>query len=163
MKKYLPKIIVYLLVALAVGFWIASFVFKINAPKSKAAGETIDLSFSPVSVSNVAVGQDFTVKMLIKPSQDAFVRGYQVKINFDKTQLAFKSIQYLLGNVSSGLGDTTNQAATINSLGQIKVIGESQLAEGALLVSASKSDFVSLPFTVLNNSETNITVGDTTL
>ena len=156
MKINLVKIITISLVIIGVIFWGLNYLSE-NGRKSKATGETINLTFNPTSVSNAAVNQDFTVKIVAKPSINALLRGYETKVNFDKTKLAFKSIEYLVGSVSSGLGNINSDATAINSVGQIKVIGESQSATGYSLTLATGADLVSLTFTVLNNSPTSVT------
>jgi len=160
MKTELIKIIAIFLVVTGVVFWGLSYVFFGNGRNSKAAGETIALSFNPASVPTVATNSDLTVKIAAKPSINALIRGYGMKINFDKTKLAFKSMQYLVGSVSSGLGNTDTDLAAINSAGFIKVVGEAQSATGYSLTSTTGADMISLTFTALSNSPTSITIGD---
>lgn len=160
MKKNLIKIVTLSLVTVGVIFWGVNYIFFSNRPKSKAAGETINLTFNPASVSNVAVNQDFTVKIVAKPSINALLRGYETRVNFDKSKIVFKSIQYLAGSVSNGIGDTDNNIASINNAGQIKIVGESQASTGYSLTSATGSDLVNLTFTALSDSPTTVTIGN---
>ena len=165
MKKDLIKIITIFLIVVGIVFWGLNYIFlNQNGPKSKAAGETINLSFNPGTVSTTATNPDFTVNVVAKPSKDAYFRGYETRVNFDKTKLALKSISYKLGAVSSGLGDTNNNLTAINSTGVIKIIGESQSDTGSLLTSANannEDDLLVLIFTVLDNSgPTSVTIGD---
>ena len=161
MKHNIVKIVIFALIISGLIYSGLNYIFlNQKGPKSKAAGETINLTFSPTSFSGIAVNQDIIVNVMAKPSLDTLLRGYKTKINFDKTKLAFKSISYLVGLVSNGLGDTTSQAVTINSLGLIKVIGELQSDTGYLLPLASSSAMVNLTFTVLSTSPTSISYSD---
>jgi len=63
MKKELPKIITIFLVTVGIVLWGLNFIFFGPAPKSKAAGETMNLSFDP-STKTVAVNVDFTLSIL---------------------------------------------------------------------------------------------------
>ena len=166
MKKDLIKIIAVFFIVVGIVFWGLNYIFlNQNGPKSRAAGETINLSFSPGTVSTTATNPDFTIKIVATPSKDAYIRGYETRINFNNNLLNLKSITYKLGSVSSGLGDTDNNLTAINGTGVIKVIGESQSPTGSLLTSAAnannENDLLILTFTVLDNSvPTSVTIGD---
>lgn len=163
MKNELIKIITIFLIVGGVVFWGLNYIyFSNNGPKSKAAGETINLSFIDSTVTTSASSPDFTVKLNAKPSQNAYFRGYDTKINFDKTKLVFKSIDYNFGAASNGLGDTTNNLTAINAAGVIHVVGESQVAAGSLLTLATGGDLVTVTFTALDHTTpVSVTIGDT--
>ena len=115
--------------------WRGSLGIKLyffGAPKSKATGETINLSFTPATAT-VAANADFTVTILAKPSLNTVLRGYKTKVSFDKAKLNFKSIRYKVGVVSAGLGNTTAEAATVNTNGFIDIVGEDATATGYTL------------------------------
>jgi len=155
MKKELPKIITIFLVTVGIVLWGLNFIFFGPAPKSKAAGETMNLSFDP-STKTVAVNVDFTFSVIAKPSINTVLRGYKTKINFDKAKLAFKSIQYKVGVVSAGLGNTTTDGTTVNSNGFVDIVGEDTTATGYVSTAANGAELVSLTFTALSTTGTSV-------
>lgn len=160
MKKEVLKIGVIFAVTVGVVLWGLNFIFfNQNAPKSKATGETMNLSFSP-STQTATANQDFTVSVLAKPSINTVLRGYKTKVNFDKTKLAFKSIQYKVGVVSAGLGNTTGDVATVNSNGFVDVIGEDTTASGYVSTAVNGAELVSLTFTALSTTGASVTMSD---
>jgi len=156
------KFIRTLLLALIVGvfvIWGTSYIFlSTMGPKTKAAGDTIALSFLPTSFVNIASNYEINVRILATPSKDASFRGYGMNLNFDKTKLSFKSITYLVGSVSNGLGNTTNDVTAINSAGVVKVVGESQSSTGTLVTSSLGAEMITVTFKILNTSQNNITI-----
>ncbi len=160
MKKEILKIGVIFAVTVGVVWWGLNFIFfNQNAPRSKAAGETMSLSFNPPT-QTVAANADFTVSLLAKPSLNTILRGYKTKVSFDKTKLSFKSIQYKVGVVSAGLGNTTTDVATVNSNGFVDVIGEDTTAAGYVSTAANGAELVSLTFTVLSTTGATVTTSD---
>ncbi|MEK7597324.1 MAG: dockerin type I domain-containing protein [Patescibacteria group bacterium] len=160
MKKELLKIATIFLITIGVVLWGLNFIFfKGNAPKSKAAGETMNLSFTPATAT-VAANADFTVTILAKPSINTVLRGYKTKVNFDKAILKLKSIQYKIGVVSAGLGNTTADVTAVNGNGFVDVIGEDTTATGYTLGAANGAEIVSLTFTALAATGTTVTMTD---
>ena len=159
MKKEIPKIAVIFLITVGIVVWALNFIFLGQAPKSKATGETMSLSFNP-STQTVAANADFTVSILAKPSLNTILRGYKTKVNFDKSKLSFKSIQYKVGVVSAGLGNTTADVTAVNGNGFVDVIGEDTTATGYVSTAANGAELVSLTFTALSTSGTTVTTSD---
>lgn len=160
MKKEILKIGVIFAVTVGVVLWGLNFIFfKGNAPKSKASGETMNLSFTPATAT-VAANADFTVNILAKPSINTVLRGYKTKVNFDKAILKLKSIQYKVGVVSAGLGNTTADVTAVNGNGFVDVIGEDTTATGYTLGTANGAELVSLTFTALVATATTVTMTD---
>src|SRR3990167_9865668 len=98
MKNEFLKIGIIFFVTVAVVLWALNFIFfKGNAPRSKATGKTMTLTFDPPTVSTAAVGptQLVTVTLKIKPSvNNVVLRGYSLNFPFDKSKLDIKSIDY---------------------------------------------------------------------
>lgn len=162
MKKEFLKIGIIFFVTIAVVLWGLNFIFfNGNAPKSKATGETMNLTFDPAT-KTVAVNEDFTVSILVKPSINTVIRGYTTKVNFDKTKLKFKSIEYKLGVVSAGIGDTDASASAnaVNRNGIINITGEDQTPTGYTLTSANGAELVSITFTALSADPTVATISN---
>jgi hypothetical protein len=165
MKKEFLKIGIIFFVTIAVVLWGLNFIFfNGNAPKSKATGETMTLSFDPTTVNTAAMGptQLVSVTLRIKPTGTAIVRlrGYSLNIPFDKNKLDIHSIEYKIGSVSNGLGDTTANIAAINQSGVIRLVGEVGTATGATIPVANPTDLVTIKFVVPNNNATAITIED---
>ncbi|MEK7496765.1 MAG: hypothetical protein AAB657_02565, partial [Patescibacteria group bacterium] len=158
MKKEIVKIAVTFLIIVGVVVWGLNYIF-FGAPKSKATGETINLSFTPATAT-VAANADFTVTILAKPSLNTVLRGYKTKVSFDKAKLNFKSIRYKVGVVSAGLGNTTAEAATVNTNGFIDIVGEDATATGYTLGTANGAELASLIFTALSTTGTTVTMTD---
>lgn len=158
MKKEIPKIATIFLITVGVVVWGLNYIFLGQAPKSKAAGETVTLSFSPSSAT--ASSGDFSTTIKAKPSVDILVRGYEFKVHFDNTKVQVKTISYKLGSVSSGIGDKEN-LTTVNANGYINVVGESQESVGAALSSTGETDVLTIIFTSNSASTSNITVEKT--
>ena len=155
MKKEVLKIATIFLITVGVVLWGLNYIFFGPAPKSKAAGETITFSFNPAT-KTVAVNTDFTVSLMAKPSINTVLRGYVVKVGFDKTKVKFKSIVYKLGVVSAGLGNTDAQAVAINGNGVIEIIGESTTAIGSAVTAVNGAEIASLTFTALSTAGSSI-------
>jgi hypothetical protein len=154
MKKEFLKIGIIFFVTIAVVLWGLNFIFlNKNAPKSKATGETMNLNFDPAT-KTVAANEDFVVSILVKPSINTVIRGYKTRVNFDKAVLKFKSIQYKLGVVSDGLGDTDAKADAINTAGSIFIVGEDQTSTGYTLTAANGAELVTLTFTAISANPT---------
>lgn len=162
MKKEFLKIGIIFFVTIAVVLWGLNFIFfNGNAPKSKATGETMNLTFDPTT-KTVAANGDFVVSILVKPSINTIIRGYKTRVNFDKAKLKFKSIQYKLGAVSGGIGSTNASASAnvVNANGIIDVIGEDQTSTGYTLTSANGAELVSITFTALSADPTVVTISN---
>jgi len=158
MKKEVLKIATIFLITIGVVVWGLNYIF-FGAPKSKATGETMNLSFTPATAT-VAANADFTVNILAKPSINTVLRGYTTHVNFDKTKLAFKSIQYKVGVVSADLGNTTAHVASVNAQGFITITGEDTTATGYTLGAANGAEIVSITFTALAATATTVTFSD---
>lgn len=156
MKKEILKIATIFLITVGVVVWGLNYIFFGQAPKSKATGETMNLSFTPATAT-VAANTDFTVNILAKPSINTVLRGYKVNVNFDKTKLAFKSIQYKVGVVSTDLGNTTAHIASVNSSGIVYIVGEDTTATGYTLGAANGAEITSITFTTLAATATTVT------
>lgn len=154
------KLFVGSLIVILVGLWFINYLFfNKEAPKrSKATGAaTVGLSFSPSSATG-AVNQDFTTTLKVHPTLDMYIRGYEFRIDFDKTKVTVKDIQYKLGAVSAGLGNDNSSLTTVNSQSFIKVQGEAQSATGTLLQSSNPTDVVAVTFTSQSASPYNVTI-----
>lgn len=160
MKKELLKIgMIFMVIVVAVFFGLNYIFFSQNAPKSKATGETMNLSFNPASSAPIA-NADFTVSVLAKPSINTVLRGYKTKINFDKAILKIKSIQYKTGVVSADLGNTDADIATINNNGYFNLVAEDTSTTGMTLTSANGVELATLTFTAITNAPTGVTFTD---
>lgn len=157
MRKEIPKIAAIFLITVGLVFWGLNFIFFGQAPKSKATGETISFIFDPASVSQAS--GDFTTSVKIKPSVDMTIRGYQFEINFDKTKIQFKNIQYKTGAVSAGVGDDDSKTSVINQNGKIKVVGEIQSATGQVISASQNTEVVTIAFTSNSSQSSSITTG----
>lgn len=159
MKKEVLKIATIFLITIGVVLWGLNYIFFGPAPKSKAAGETMNLSFTPATTT-VAANADFTVSVLIKSSANTVLRGGKIKVNFDKTMLSFKSIEYKAGAVSAGLGNTTADAAAINANGFVDIVAENTTSTGGVLPAAYGVELASLTFTALSTTASTVTMTD---
>lgn len=157
-KKEYFKIVIIFFIVVNVVYWMLNFVFfQGKAPSSKAGGETIDLTYDPTSINSQA-NTDFTVTLKIKPSADITLRGYRVRLIFDKTKLNAKKIEYKLGTVSNNLGDTDNTLTTVNQIGILSIIGEDQTATGKILIAGSTTELVKLTFNNLTSTGTSFKI-----
>ncbi|MFA6532421.1 MAG: dockerin type I domain-containing protein [Patescibacteria group bacterium] len=151
MKKEFLKIGIIFFVTIAIVLWGLNFIFlNKNAPKSKAAGDTMNLSFDPAT-QTTTTATDFTVSIYAKPSVTTVIRGYKTRVTFDKTKLQFKSIVYKLGVVSAGIGNTDATKDDINARGSIFIVGEDQTNVGKTLTAPNGEELVTLTFTPVTN------------
>lgn len=157
MKNNILKFGIIFFVIIGVIAWALNALLFNSSQKSKASGETMAITFNPTTVTTTA-GQDFTVSLRIKPSVAAQLRGYKIRLNFDKNTLKFKAIDYKIGVVSSGIGNVTADAATVNSaaFGQVNVTGEVPTAIGYNLDSANSTEAATLTFTSTTTDATSI-------
>lgn len=158
MKKEYFKILTIFVIIVGVVYWTLNFIFfQGKAASSKAGGETINLIYDPTSV-NPQANTDFTVTLKVKPSVDITLRGYRVRLIFDKTKLNIKKIEYKLGVVSNDLGDTDNTLTTVNQSGILYLIGEDQTVTGKVLTAGSNTELVKLTFHNLTSTGTSFEI-----
>lgn len=158
MKKEYFKILTIFVIIIGFVYWTLNFIFfQGKAPSSKAGGETIDLIYDPTSV-NPQANTDFTVTLKVKPSVDITLRGYRVRLIFDKTKLNVKKIEYKLGVVSNDLGDTDNTLTTVNQSGILYLIGEDQTVTGKVVTAGSNTELVKLTFHNLTSTGTSFEI-----
>jgi len=153
MKKETLRIIVIFLITIGAVYWALNFVFfnKLG-PRSKAGGETVDVIYDPASSAPTA-NADFNVSLRIKPSVDVTLRGYYIKIPFNKTHLKVKNIEYKVGVASADLSNTNSDLTTINQNGVLELYGEIQNNIGQIVsVSATGTDLVNLTFSALSTT-----------
>jgi len=156
MKKELLKISIIFFVTVFAVVWALNYIYFGQAPRSKAAGETVSLSFSPPTVSGTT-GLTTTIKAL--PSAAITLRGYKFKVNFDKSKVQITNIDYKIGTVSLGLGDSNSTLSSVNTKGVIAVQGEIYGVGQPL--TTSLTDVVIITFTSTTASSTaTITEGN---
>ena len=158
MKKELIRSLIIFIVVVSLVVYGLNFIFNNkNGPSSRAAGETMSLAFNPGLVTPT-LNQDFTVSLVVKPSISTVLRGYRLRVNFDKTKLKFKSLTYKLGVVSAGLGNTVADLTAINTKGYINLVGEDQSQTGVAITAASGAEIASLTFTALKTDPAALSV-----
>ncbi len=157
MKKDIFKIAIIFLVTVVAVFWALNYLFLTGktAQKSKAGGETIEVSYDPSPVT-AAAGQDFTVFVRMKPSLDVSLRGYSLRLKFDKTVLQAKYVDYKIGVYSTDLGDSSGTLAQVNQTGVINLQGEIQNSSPLITSSSSTIDLVRLVFTAVSATGTTV-------
>lgn len=159
MKKGLViKALIVLLIAAVAIFWSIDYLFLSGrtAQKSKAAGESIDIVYDPAD-SDAAAGSDATVMVKIKPEMNLSLRGYTLRLKFNKDILKAKYIDYKVGVPSPEFGDTSGTLASINENGVIDIQGEVQNATGLVINANSTVDLVRLVFTATTAAGTTVT------
>jgi hypothetical protein len=161
MKKNLFKIATIFLITVGVVYFALNFIFfNQNGPSSKAGGETMELTYDPTSVAP-AINTDFTVTLKIKPSVDISLRGYKIRLIFDKTKLNVKKIEYKIGEVSNDLGDTDNTLNNVNQTGVLSIIGEIPTTTGHVLIAGAPTELVKLTFKALTSTGTSFSINNT--
>jgi hypothetical protein len=158
-KNYLRFLFIFFIFVLA-GILLVRYLLYQTQKKSKASGESVTASFSPATFTFTA-NQDLSTMIKIQPSVDMSIRGYYITVNFDKTKLQLKNIDYKLGTISQGLGDDNSKLSSINQSGVVKIVGEIQAATGYVLSSAQQTDVVSLTFNSISDGNTSITIDET--
>ncbi len=135
-------------VTITASLLMIAYVYE-QGVKSKAAGETVTLSFNPATVS-AAQGADFTTT--IKADSTAMmIRGFNFKVAFNKSEVQVKTITYENPwSVSQGLGDDNLTLDTVNANGVIKIQGESHDAAGGPV--SSGTSIVTITFTSNSSS-----------
>lgn len=152
------KITVVFLITVGVVFWVLNYLFLSpnTARKSKASADVVDISYDNASPS-VSKGSDLTTFVRIKPSSDISLRGYTLRLKFDKSILQVKYIDYKLGVPSTDFADTSGTLSTINQTGVINLQGEIQNSSPLIISSASTTDLVRLVFTAISATGTTVT------
>lgn len=144
-KHYKPLILSGVLLV-AILFSI-SYFFQQTGLKSKASGEVVKLTFEPNTLNSASAGAHAPISTLMaSPSVSMSIRGYNMNYTFDKSKVTVSSIVYKLGNASAGLGDTNETLKTVNSTGIIKIVGESQDANGIVMQANTKVPVVEITF-----------------
>lgn len=145
MKDHLFRLILIFLVIAGTTYAIFQYVFfkPSTQRNTKAAGETVTLSFTPAS-ANLAVDAEETTTIKVKPSVDLIIRGYVLNVTFDKSKVEIKDISYKLGAVIPDLGQDNNDLTTINNAGVIRIRGQIDTADGKTLTSSTAEDVVTI-------------------
>lgn len=161
MKNNWAKLLVVFIVTVGAVFWALNYLFLSGktAPKSKASGETIEISYDPVAPT-VAANQDVTVMIKMKPSANIALRGYTLKLKFDNNIINAKYIDYKLGVPSPEFGDTSGTLASVNEKGTINIQGEIQNATGLVINGGSTIDLVRLVLTAKSATGHSIDVSN---
>lgn len=160
MKNFVLRIILVFAVVVGVTFLMLNYIFfNQNAPKSKATGETMTLSFNPATATLGTDGQEATTIVKVKPSVVMVARGYYFKVTFDKAKVQIKDITYKLGVVSAGLGQTNADLAKINTDGFIVIQGEDNTVAGVTFANTTSFiDVVSIKFSRRVAGGNNLTI-----
>lgn len=141
-KDLIVKMVILFFVTVGAVFWGLNFFFK-NGQRSKASGETIAYSFL---MSRATAAQEYHALVKAKSSATIMARGYSFTTKFDKSKLELKKIEYKLGSVSQGLGQTDSDLTGINSQGEVKLVGEINAALGSPMAAGTDVDLVDLTF-----------------
>jgi len=155
MRKDFLRIAAIFIITVVVVYWFLSSVFLKSGPRSRATGETVEITYDPSSVSQAA-NTDFTVSVKIKPSVDIALRGYQLKLGFDKSKLTAKKIEYKLGVASGDLGDSDASLGAVNQNGVVNLVGEINSATSTVVSALSASELAKLTFTIAAATGTTI-------
>ncbi len=157
MKKDWARLFVVFLITVGAVFWALNYLFLSGktAPKSRASGETIEVSYDPAAPT-VASGADVTVMVRMKPSANISLRGYTLKFKFDKNILQAKYIDYKLGVPSPDFADTSGTLTKVNESGTINIQGEIQNATGLVMNGNAAVDLVRLVLTAKSATGTNL-------
>ena len=141
-------------------FLLSYLYMSTQGPNTRAGGgETVTLSFDPAT-ANASANTDFTTTIKATPSSTMNIVGYLIKVGFDNTKVKVKNIQYKLGVVSAGLGDTTDTdaaTAAINANQVAHIQGEIQAAAGQVLP-VSATDVATITFTSVSGDASAISV-----
>lgn len=89
--------------------------------RSRAAGESVRMSFSPSTIQTTS-NQDFVEVIKASPSINMSTRGYVFKVTFDPAKVHVKNIEYKLGFVAPVLGDNNETLETVNANGVVRVV-----------------------------------------
>lgn len=163
MKKDYLKILVVFVITIGVVFLGLNYLFysKNSGPKSKAATSLFTVGYDTAAPSP-AQNTDFNETISVKPSADVSMRGYSMRLNFDKTKLQLKSISYLLGVVSPDFGNTNSNLATINQNGSTYLQGEIENSNPFIISNGTSVNLVTLTFTYTGTTGTTIVDGGNT-
>lgn len=160
-NKYLKFFLVAVIVLFSIVFGLYWLYGGKASPKSKAAGETMTLTFDPAAVDTTTDNQEFTVTLKVKPSVDVVLRGYRLNFPFDKTKLTLKTIDYKVGVPVPELADTTATIDQVNQKGKVDILGQIEAVTGTSLAAANQTDLVTLKFaSPTSTSATTISIED---
>lgn len=157
MKKNIIKVIIIFFAVLIASYLGMKYIFLTgNAPRSKAADESIVSLVVDPSFINIEANKDFTLTFKVKAnSGNAFIRGYDQNVIFDKDKLQLKKIEYKLGQPSVDLADTDSDLSKINTSGNTFLVGEILTSTGQL-IDTNGVEFLKLTFNNTQNTGTTI-------
>lgn len=141
-KDLIVRIIIIFLVTVGAVFWGLTFILN-NGIKSRATGETMTYSFL---MFRATADQEYHALIEVKPSLTIMTRGYSFVTAFDKDKLELKKIEYKLGSVSQGLGQTDANLAAINNQGKVELVGEIVASAGSPMTADTNVGLVDLTF-----------------
>ncbi len=110
----------------------------------KTGSDEAAVSFSPSTVSSLNTPMTTTVK--IKPSTLTKIVGYHFVVTFDPQKVRVTDIQYLLGNMSIGLGDDSSRLDEVNRTGILNIQAELYEPEGQTITSKNPLEVASITF-----------------
>lgn len=136
-KKLQPHVakIILLIILIIIG-WILVY--------PKIGGEKAAVSFSPTTVSSPNTPVTTTLK--IKPSTLSKIVGYHFVVTFDPQKVRVTDIQYLLGNMSIGLGDDSLRLDEVNRTGILNIQAELYEPEGQAITAKNPVNIASITF-----------------
>jgi len=157
MKNHIAKLILIFVVTVGAVIFGLNYLFMGSSPKSRAADETkIGLSFDPGS-SAVTAGQSYAPSIKIKSNltTDVILRGYDMKVTFDRSKLQLTKIEYKVGQPVADLGHTDENLGAINQSGVLRLAGEVTTSTGRSIPVAG-IEMAKLTFTVTQATGTTI-------
>jgi len=161
MKNFIFRIVLIFTAVVGVTFLMFNYLFYNSSTSrgSRATGETMTLSFNPATANLTTDGQEVTTTIKVKSSVVMVTRGYYFKVNFDKTKVQIKDLNYKLGTVSAGLGQTNTDLTKINTDGFIIIQGEDKTVAGAAFANTTSFiDVVSIKFARKASGGNNLTI-----
>ena len=129
--------------------------------KSKATGETVNVTFNPSSLTGGATASLNPLKVMGQPSASISVRGYEMMVTFDKNHLEVEAINY--PSLCPELPGYSSTVAQANTNGTIRIACTNTSVGGFPFSSSQAVELVSLVFKSKSAGSSNIAINPNTI
>jgi len=160
-KPFIIKIIILSVVVFISLLYFSRYILTETGKKTRATGESVDVTFNPVSLTGAATATLSPLKIMAQPGSNLSVQGYEMLVAFDKTKLEVEAITYPSAcPLVEGYSSTAVQA---NTAGTIRIACANISTAGFVLSASAASEIAQITFKSKLEASSNITIAANTI
>ncbi len=155
------RILFILIIILIISIYFINFFLGKTKKKSKAANESVEITFTPTTLNGKANDILPELKIMGKPSVDIAVRGYELMLVFNKDHLSVEEINY--PSTCSSVNGYSTTADLANQTGSIRIACANTTTSGFVLPASSPQEITRIIFRSKNSNNSTITINPSTI